>query len=84
MDKKCIIDMVKNFNEKLQVYNYMRNVIVGDAEKEMLETFGCMEVEEVIIIIIIISSSSIISSYNFQLQLLVMTSGYDFQCIFRN
>ena len=66
--------MVKNFNEKLQVYNYMRNVIVGDAEKEMLETFGCMEVEEVIIIIIIISSSSIISSYNFQLP----TSGYDF------
>ena len=64
MDKKCRIDMVKNFNEKLQVYDYMRNVIVDDAEKEMLETFGCMEVEEVIIVIIII-----ISSYDFQLQL---------------
>ena len=24
--------MVKNFNEKLQVYNYMRNVIVDDAK----------------------------------------------------
>ena len=34
MDKKCRIDMVKNFNEKLQVYDYMRNVIVDDAEKE--------------------------------------------------
>ena len=40
----------------------MRNVTVDAAEKEMLETFGCMEVEEIIIIIII-------SSYDFWLQL---------------
>ena len=47
MDQKCIMNMVKNFNDKSQPYNYMRNVIVDDGKKEMLESFGNMEFEDV-------------------------------------
>ena len=52
MDQKCIINMVKNFNEKSQLYNYMRNVIVEDGKKKMLETFGYMEFEEVLLLLL--------------------------------
>ena len=52
MDQKYIINMVKNFNEKSQVYNYIRNVIVDDAEKKKLETFGSIEVEDVLLFLL--------------------------------
>ena len=53
MDQKCIINMVKNFNEKSQLYNYIRNVIVDDGKKKMLETFGYMELEEVLLLLLL-------------------------------
>ena len=44
--------MVKNFNEKSQLYNYMRNVIVDDGKKKMLESFGYMEFVEVLLLLL--------------------------------
>ena len=54
MDQKCIINMVKNFSEKSQLYNYMKNVIVDDGKKKMLETFGYMELEEVLLLLLLL------------------------------
>ena len=54
MDQKCIINMVKNFNKKSQLYNYMRNVIVDDGKKKMLESFGYMKFEEVLFLLLFI------------------------------
>ena len=53
MDQKCIINMVKNFNEKSQLYNYMRNVIVDDNNKKNVGIIWIYGIWRGIIIIII-------------------------------
>ena len=52
-EKRCIIDMIKDYNEKLHLYYYMRNLLVSDAEWEMLQTFGPKEVEEVLLLLLL-------------------------------
>ena len=46
MDKRCILDIIVDFNEKLRLYNHVKTVLLGDEEQKMLKMFGPMEIEE--------------------------------------
>ena len=46
--------MIKDYNEKLYLYYYITNLLVNDADWEMLQTFGPIEVEEVLLLLLLL------------------------------